>query len=146
MPSWQKLKVIQKWRTQKQCEQVYKEVMAQCEINWKKVTHLWSHDIWLGSRAGLNAEERISTLSKHKTERFLEAYLTELYPPVLSVMAGFHVDGDPHCIPRTEDPPPLEDTTAKRLVFPKRELWRARGPNKQVQTAISTSQRGISFM
>jgi hypothetical protein len=40
MPTWRKIKVIEKWRTQKQCEQVYKEVMGRCGINWKKVTHL----------------------------------------------------------------------------------------------------------
>ena len=118
---------------------------AQCDINWKKVTHLRSHGIELGSRAGLNAEQ-IATLSKHKTERIFEAYLTELYPPVLRVMAGFRVNGDPYCVPRTEDPPSLDNTTAKRLLFPKIELWRALGPNKQVQMTISTSQQGISFM
>jgi hypothetical protein len=130
MPTWRKVKVIEKWRSQKQCEQAYKEVMGQCGITWKKVTHLRSHGMELGSRAGLNAEE-IATLSKHKTERIFEAYLTELYPPVLSVMAGFRVAGDPYVVPRTEDPLPLTDEAATKAVFPKIELWRAQqaGPN-----------------
>jgi hypothetical protein len=124
LPTWRKVKVIEKWRTQKQCEQAYKEVMVQCGITWKKVTHLRSHGIEVGSRAGLNAEE-IATLSKHKTERIFEAYLTELYPPVLSVMGGFRVAGDPYVVPRTEDPLPLKDEEATRAVFPKIEQWRA---------------------
>jgi hypothetical protein len=65
----------------------------------------------MGSRAGLNAEE-IATLSKHKTERIFEAYLTELYPPVLTVMAGFRIHDDPYVVPRTEDPIPFSDETA----------------------------------
>jgi hypothetical protein len=129
-PTWRKVKVVEKWRNQKQCEQAYKEVMRQCGIQWKKVTHLRSHGIELGSRAGLNAEE-IATLSKHKTERIFEAYLTELYPPVLKVMAGFRVGGDPYFVARTEDPLPLKDETAVRAVFPKIDVWRAEqsGPN-----------------
>jgi hypothetical protein len=94
------------------------------------VTHLQSHGIELRSRAGLNAKE-IATLSKHETERIFEAYLMELYPPVLSVMAGFCVAGNLYVVPRTEDPLPLTDKTATRAVFPKTELWRAQqaGPN-----------------
>jgi hypothetical protein len=72
----------------------------------------------------LNAKE-IVTLSKHKTERIFEAYLTELYPPVLGVMGGFCVAGDPYVVPRTEDPLSLKDEAATRAVFPKIELWRA---------------------
>jgi hypothetical protein len=130
MPTWRKVKVIQKWRSQKQCQQVYTEVMERCGINWKKVTHLRSHGIELGSVAGLNAEE-IATLSKHKTERIFEAYLTELYPPVLGVMAGFRHAGDPYCVPRTEDPHPFDEVTATEVVFPRIGTWRAQqaGPN-----------------
>jgi hypothetical protein len=94
-----------------------KEVMVQCGITWKKVTHLRSHGIELRSRAGFNAKE-IVTVSKHKTERIFEAYLTELYPPVLSVMSGFRVAADPYVVPRTENPLPLKDEPATRAVLP----------------------------
>jgi hypothetical protein len=41
MLTWWKIKAFEKWRMQKQCEQVlYKEVMGQCGINRKQVTHL----------------------------------------------------------------------------------------------------------
>ncbi len=71
--------------------------------------------------------------------------LTELYPPVLSVMAGFRVDGDPYCVPKIEDPPPLDDATATttRDEFPKIRLW---STQKAVGIVISRSQPGISFM
>jgi hypothetical protein len=65
-------------------------------------------------------------MSKHKTEKIFEAYLMELYPPVLSVMAGFCVAGNPYVVPRTENPLPLTNETATRAVFPKIELWRAK--------------------
>jgi len=39
------------------------------------------------AQGGLNAEQ-IATLSKHRAERIFEAYLTELMPSVLQVMAG----------------------------------------------------------
>jgi hypothetical protein len=52
MPTWWKLKVIEKGRTQKQCEQAYKEVMGQFGITWKKVTHLQKY-MALSLEAGL---------------------------------------------------------------------------------------------
>jgi hypothetical protein len=40
------------------------------------------------ARGELTVEET-ATMSKNSTEHIFEAYLTELFPPVMRVMAGF---------------------------------------------------------
>jgi len=68
------------------------------EIEWLKVTYMQTAGMECTSaQGGLNAEQ-IVTLSKHRTEWIFEAYLMELMPSVLQVMAGLQ-QNDPYIVP-----------------------------------------------
>jgi len=68
------------------------------EIEWLKATHMRMAGMECASaQGGLNTEQ-IATLLKHRAEQIFEAYLTELMPLVLQVMAGLW-QNDPYVVP-----------------------------------------------
>ncbi len=72
-------------------------------------------------RGGLSADQ-IATMSKHRGERIFEAYITELFPAVMLVMAGFRAI-ETWWVSRTEVELPWTDEQCALICFPKIVLW-----------------------
>ena len=75
------------------------------------------------SAKGGHGADELATLSKHRSEQIFEAYLTELYPPVLKTMAGF-CPAEPYFVARTEVSVPFSDDEIVKLVFPRYKMWK----------------------
>ncbi len=122
-PTWRRLAILNQWKTNRAASQTYSRILDANEIEWLKVTHMRTAGMERASaQGGLNAEQ-IATLSKHRAERIFEAYLTELMPSVLQVMAGLR-QNDPYVVPRTEVELPFDPQVCLRLVFPQIDHWR----------------------
>ena len=122
-PTWRRLAILNQWKTNRAASQTYSRILDANEIEWLKVTHMRTAGMERASaQGGLNAEQ-IATLSKHRAEQIFEAYLTELMPSVLQVMAGLR-QNDPYVVPRTEVELPFDPQVCLRLVFPQIDHWR----------------------
>jgi len=122
-PTWRRLPLLSQWKTNRAASQTYSRILDANDIEWLKVTHMRTAGMERASaQGGLNAEQ-IATLSKHRAERIFEAYLTELMPSVLQVMASLR-QNDPYVVPRTEVELPFEPEVCLRLVFPQIDQWR----------------------
>ena len=126
---WQKKPLLQNWHVDvggakggaRSCEDGYCKVTEACSIHWHKLTHMRSSGMENGSSKGLNADE-LATMSKHRKERIFDSYMTELYPPVMLVMAG-HRKEEPYFVPRTEVALPYSIEECINLCFPKYGEW-----------------------
>jgi len=115
--------ILSQWKTNRAASQTYSCILDANDIEWLKVTHMRTAGMeWASAQGGLNAEQ-IATLSKHRAKRIFEAYLTELMPSVLQVMAGLQ-QNDPYIVPWTEVELPFEPQACLRLVFLQIEHWR----------------------
>ena len=150
--TWQFHTIMQRWNTlsdtadtnqsgRKSTEDAYKEVMEACQISWNKVTHLRSSGMEQASSRGLSADE-IATMSKHRKERIFESYMTELFPSVMLVMAGFRKD-EAYFVPRTEVDLPDELDNIVQLCFPKYNQWIRDWNNGQNGGDTHTSTRNF---
>lgn len=93
------------------------------------------------SSRGLSADE-IATMSKHRKERIFESYMTELFPSVMLVMAGFRKD-EAYFVPRTEVDLPDELDNIVQLCFPKYNQWIRDWNNGQNGGDTHTSTRNF---
>lgn len=122
---WQQHGILQSWNNVqtggKSTEDAYRCIMNECSISWNKVTHLRSSGMERASTRGLNADE-VATMSKHKKERIFESYMTELYPSVMQVMAGFRKE-ESYFVPRIEVELPCELQYLIRYCFPAYDNW-----------------------
>ncbi len=90
----------------------------------EKVTHLRTSGIEHGTFVCELHSGRIATMSKHcHDERLFEAYITELFAPVMRVMAGFKQTATYH-VPCTEVEPDCDAAECTRRVFPMWETWK----------------------
>ena len=121
-PPWQKVKLIHGWSESPQ--KTYARILNEVGVSWKKVTHLRSSGIEQASGAGGLSSDAVSTMSKHNQDRLFQCYMTELYEPVMRVMAGFR-QSDPYFVARTEIPLPYsqDDFEYVKHVFPLYEVW-----------------------
>jgi hypothetical protein len=122
-PMWQKFPLIKDWNSRSAAYQTFKSVLQSLNISWAKVTHMRTAGIENASARGELTADETATMSKHSTERIFEAYLTELFPPVMRVMAGFQKN-DTYFVPRVEVAPPFTAEEMSNLVFPQISKWR----------------------
>jgi hypothetical protein len=121
-PTWRKVKLVQ-WASDRSAYQTYSRILQANDIQWCKVTHMRTAGMERASAEGGLDAEQIATMSKHRAERIFEAYLTELMPAVLKVMAGLR-QNDPYVVPRTEVELPFAPDVCTKLLFPKIDDWR----------------------
>jgi hypothetical protein len=119
---WRRQKLITGWKDQKSHESAYRALLFAAQVSWSKITHLRKTGMEQGSAFGdLNVEE-MATMSKHMTAKIFK-YATELYAPVMHVMAGFARD-DSYFVPRCDVAVPEEWGDITKLVFPNIDIWR----------------------
>jgi hypothetical protein len=121
-PMWQKFPLIKDWNSRSPAYQTFKSVLQLLNISWAKVTHMRTAGIKNASARGELTADESSTMSKHSTERIFEAYLTEFFPPVMRVMAGFQKN-DTYFVPRVEVAPPYTAEEMTNSVFPQTSKW-----------------------
>ena len=120
-PDWQEKPLIT-WKSLSNARDAYNNIYAACNIHWAKVTHMRTAGMEYASSQGEHGADQLATLSKHRAERIFEAYLTELFPPLLKTMAGFS-PSDNYFLPRSEVPLPYKDDEVVHLVFPRYKKW-----------------------
>jgi Centromere DNA-binding protein complex CBF3 subunit, domain 2 len=125
-PSWQNIKIISGWSSTKAVDRAYQAVYKACGVGWKKSTHLRTLGIEHASAAGCQNDE-LGTMSKHLIDK-IDRYTTELYPPLLKVMARFAKDED-YWVPRLFLEPPsnvnFTEHDLLKCLWPKIDDWRA---------------------
>jgi hypothetical protein len=122
LPTWQKIKVLDGWSSPRSAYTAYQRILTECNVHYNKVTHLRSCGMSYASIEGL-AADLLATMSKHRGERIFEAYMTELMPIVMKVMAGFG-KAETYFVPRSELQLPFSDEEATRLCFPLITRWK----------------------
>jgi hypothetical protein len=126
-PSWQERRLIVNWEMGKNGEKshssAYEALYKKCDVSWAKVTHLQKLGMEHASTQGMT-EEELGTLSKHITRK-IARYETELYPPVLKIMAGFKKEED-YFVPRVhlDLPNGITDEVLVSLLWPRIHHWR----------------------
>jgi hypothetical protein len=126
-PRWQECRLIVGWEMGKHGEKshssAYEALYKKCNVSWAKVTHLRKLGMEHASTQGMT-EEELGTLSKHITRK-IARYETELYPPILKIMAGFKKEQD-YFVPRTmlDLPAGLTDEALVSLFWPRIHHWR----------------------
>ena len=127
-PRWQTERILTRWLDNdtsgpRSCHYGYKKILDGANVSFNKVTHLRGSGIERASAKGCNADE-VTTMSKHSKERVFDSYMTQLYPPILMVMAGFE-KSDSYFVPRTEVELPYSLDDCILMVFPKYPEWQA---------------------
>lgn len=130
-PQWWSKKLIEGWSSYKAAFEAYTEILDYLDISWEKVCHLRKAGTEYASSVGRLRAEVIATMTKHVarkgSNRFQEAYNTELYPPIMLVMSGFKEDDD-YFNPRTRVDVKAYCRRHGRdpvdFIFPRRFLWK----------------------
>ena len=121
---WQDEKLIQGWKDDKAVQKAYNTVLDQAGVSWGKVSHLRKAGMEYASSRGELDEAALGSLSKHTTSKLSKCYNTELFPPVLRVMAGFDKD-DVYFCPRTSHcSREMPEAILSALIFPRINEWR----------------------
>ena len=132
-PSWWKIKLgFDQWSNTKVAGIAYGRLLDGCGINWGKIIHMRASGIEHASSMGELDAATISTLSKHQKSNLDKVYMTELFPPILRVMAGFSLsenllktNATIYHVPRTLIEIPWSDHEITHFIFPKIDIWRA---------------------
>ena len=137
-PMWWNYKLIVEWKSEKAAYEAFSALLDAAGLSWAKVSHLRKQGMEAGSFRGQLESNQLGTMSKHKTEK-IAAYETELFPPVMRVMAGFQQQSC-YSVPRTRVFPrdelmqhPFPNAivpknaleAATLLIFPRIQEWRA---------------------
>ena len=123
-PQWQTQPLLTNWNSPSAPSAAYHSVYQACGVKWAKLTHLRHSAMENASSRGELPADQLATLSKHRGDRLFDAYITELFPPVLKAMAGFG-PRETYFVGRTEVSLPFEDEEAMvRAVFPRIGVWR----------------------
>ena len=117
---WRKLRLLS-WTSQKSADAAYRSVLKATGVSWGKVTHLRKTGMEQASAHGDLGIDEIATMSKHRTNKIYR-YATELYTPLMKVMAGFKRT-EAYFVPRTQVELPVE-WDAESIIFPHLETWR----------------------
>jgi hypothetical protein len=121
---WRKGPLISGWKDQRSALKAYNALLQATNISWGKVTHMRKTGMEQSSARGDLDPKEQSTMSKHKTDDLaVFRYATELYTPVMHVMAGF-ARKDAYFVPRTKISPPTEWGDVTALIFPDIDIWR----------------------
>ena len=119
MPRWWDHKLIVEWTDEKSSYLAFCALLDAAHLQWAKKTHLRKLGMAIGTTRGELETHKISTMSKHKTDKGkMAVYETELFPPVMRVMAGFQQQSC-YFVERTR-------------IFPNEFLRQHRFPNGQV--------------
>ena len=119
MPRWWDRKLIGEWTDEKSSYLAFCALLDEAQLQWAKKTHLRKLGMAIGTTRGELETHKISTMSKHKTDKGkMAVYETELFPPVMRVMAGFQQQSC-YLVERTR-------------IFPNEYLRQHRFPNGQV--------------
>lgn len=121
MPRWWNRKLIVEWTDEKSSYSAFCALLDAAQLQWAKKTHLRKLGMAIGTTRGELETHKITTMSKHKTEKGkMAVYETELFPPVLRVMSGFQQQSC-YFVERTR-------------LFPTEALRQHQFPNGQVRT------------
>ena len=141
-PSWWKVKLsFDQWQNTRIAGTAYKNLLDSCGISWGKIVHMRAAGIEYASAMGELDAAAVSTLSKHQKSNLDKVYMTELFPPILRVMAGFscsdklNTNSNIYHIPRTLVTLPWSDDDVCRFIFPKIQFWRAQYYSPQGDTS-----------
>ena len=89
-PSWWKVKLgFDEWKCTRIAGTAYSRLLDGCGISWGKIIHMRAAGIEHASSMGELDAAAVGTLSKHQKSNLDKVYMTELFPPILRVMAGF---------------------------------------------------------
>ena len=119
---WQKIPLISGWKDQKAADKAYRALLMATNISWSKVTHLRKAGMEQSSARGDLTSEEQATMSKHSTQKNFR-YASELYAPVMHVMAGFSRASE-YRVPRINLEPPPDWGDITRCVFPQIDIWK----------------------
>jgi hypothetical protein len=123
-PMWWKVRLGSEWKDTKVASQAYDRVLTHCNVSWGKLIHMRSAGIEHASARGGLDQSKVQTLSKHSSETLGRVYMTELFSPVLKVMAGFERTNDVYHVPRCTLQIPWPEEDVLRWVFPHLQEWR----------------------
>ena len=118
---WRNTPLIGGWKDRRSHAAAYESVLRVANVSWSKVTHMRKAGMEQSSVFGDLSTDEQATMSKHKTEKVYR-YVTELYAPVMKVMAGF-ARAEVYNVPRAEIRIPFE--RPELIVFPHIDVWRA---------------------
>ena len=110
-------------------------------ICWRDVELLGGRLFEHASAIGELDAAVVSTLSKHQKSNLDKVYMTELFPPILRVMAGFSnkdnlsTNSTIYHVPRALITLPWSDNDVCKFIFPKIEIWRAQFYSPQGDTS-----------
>jgi hypothetical protein len=122
-PTWWNKKLFSDWKDTKAAGTAYGKILEKLGISWGKIIHMRSAGIeYASSRGGLGVGE-VSSMSKHQVNILEKCYMTELFPSVLHVMAGFE-KGEPYINPRTHITIPWGPEDVIKRLFPSISMWR----------------------
>ena len=142
-PSWWKVKLgFEQWRCSRVAGNAYNRLLSGCGLSWGKVIHMRAAGIEHASAMGELDAAAVSTLSKHQKSNLDKVYMTELFPPILRVMAGFSntenkvsTNSCIYHVPRTLVELPWTDDQVTSFIFPRVEVWRAQFQSPEGDTS-----------
>lgn len=126
IPSWWQSKLVAGWRNMEAARDAYVRLLHHCKITWQKCTHIRKSGTERASADGELTPHEVASMSKHsmgESGKLLSVYFTELFKPVLRVMAGFSKDGA-YNVPRTRIG--IGNSFGREavdIVFPRRRIW-----------------------
>ena len=131
-PSWWKIKLsFNQWKNTRVASSAYNGLLDSCGITWGKIVHMRAAGIEHASAMGELDAAAVATLSKHQKSNLDKVYMTELFPPILRVMAGFSytenkckTNSTIYHVPRCLIKLPWSDDQVSRFIFPKIDVWR----------------------
>ena len=122
-PSWWKKSIFGQWKDTRTAGTAYNRILSFSNVSWGKIIHMRSAGIEYASAVGELSGGAVGTMSKHRVGKLDKVYLTELFPPVLRVMAGFKKKEDYNVMRATLDVPwSMEEICA--FIFPKLHTWK----------------------
>jgi hypothetical protein len=87
-PPWQEKTIIDGWESELAPHQAFKQMLDALDMQWSKVTHLWTLDVETTSQRGLNHAE-ITSMSKHVVSAIDDCYIRQLLPVTLKVIRSW---------------------------------------------------------
>lgn len=123
LPTWQHIPLLT-WKSRQAIHNSYKQNLDAAKVSFNHITHLRWSGIEQASRHGM-VDTEISTMSGHIDSKIQRVYLTNLYPKLMKVMAGFRRD-DQYFIARSKLPygPYANIEEAITKVFPESANWK----------------------
>ena len=120
---WQTKNIITGWGSYEASRQTISGVLKDAEIDFGKITHFRVAGIDEASTYDI-AKDKVSTMSKHKSDKYSKAYEGELNITVMRFMAGFGAD-EGYYVPRAHIGLPVaNEEEMTRIFFPRIDIWR----------------------